>query len=640
MAKAESSRDGARRPLKVIQKTSDLLRKGKQKAPVERTMPDSIQVERFAETRAMEIMAFQNAIRSAADQGSSRVFQSLPRHLRRRAASHNPRRVPKRLRYKAALEIAPGDDIAKVQRKKARLRAKGNLHGESRTEQLLRRQVDKKWLRTHMYHAKRFHMTNIWGFRLPVTPTLKSFRPAYRATRRKVLAMDVSYYGVIQVEGEREAVLRLLGRMTGGVFAGPKYESGSMLAESMLYHPDEFPYRLIGPAQILWQKGSKRLWIRLHPSILSEVLEVLSTHDASVSDLSDELGSFELFGPESGKLMRRVLRVAGRGSLDDLGDPKQVAHGRVMALRIHDPRLSFPPRTVNDKDTRVSDDGVVRNAYQAHRSVTGLWERSNRLCTPRYKKSDLDQRRRVQSNPGQRLRPTSRDDVISILIIGLTDRYLLLFPPAWSMPLLHSIAHIGTLIGALQERRAHMRELAVPSFPEHYGATCRAGKIWEDAKAVEDRERWSRKPPGKRVHRELWQPNWASVFQLSEEDAINGPTLWVWPSELKEHTGDVKVLAAFRQARGMSSREIHLASAVINVKLEMPERGSPGSMAEILPLDDATVIGWTTTGNYSMTRGGGFALGQIALSAWLKLDGRVRIRNPGGVFREAHVTVV
>jgi ribonuclease P/MRP protein subunit POP1 len=41
-------------------------------------------------------------------QGNTRVFQSLPRHLRRRAASHNPRRVPARLRSRAAAEVGQG----------------------------------------------------------------------------------------------------------------------------------------------------------------------------------------------------------------------------------------------------------------------------------------------------------------------------------------------------------------------------------------------------------------------------------------------------------------------------------------------------------------------------------------------------
>jgi ribonuclease P/MRP protein subunit POP1 len=75
------------------------------------------------QARALEIFALQNAIKSAAyvgpivcfhnpdaDKdsalGSTRAFQSLPRHLRRRAASHNPRRVPKRYRSRAAAEVS------------------------------------------------------------------------------------------------------------------------------------------------------------------------------------------------------------------------------------------------------------------------------------------------------------------------------------------------------------------------------------------------------------------------------------------------------------------------------------------------------------------------------------------------------
>ena len=126
----------------------------------------------------------------------------------------------------------------RIHRKKAKLLAKGNLRGESRTEQLRRRQRrslqdhgenelissgDKSWLSTHIYHAKRFHMINLWKYRLPLTPTLKSFRPAYRAARRRAIVHDASYFGTIELEGKREVLLELLGRMTGGGrFAGSK----------------------------------------------------------------------------------------------------------------------------------------------------------------------------------------------------------------------------------------------------------------------------------------------------------------------------------------------------------------------------------------------------------------------------------
>lgn len=58
-------------------------------------------------------------------------------------------------------------------------------------------------------------MTNLWGYRLPLTPTLKSFRPAYRAARRKAIVHDASYFGIIELCGERDDILRTLSRLTG-----------------------------------------------------------------------------------------------------------------------------------------------------------------------------------------------------------------------------------------------------------------------------------------------------------------------------------------------------------------------------------------------------------------------------------------
>ena len=40
---------------------------------------------------------------------SSRAFQQVPKDMRRRTASHNVKRVPKRLRARAAKEVRPVD---------------------------------------------------------------------------------------------------------------------------------------------------------------------------------------------------------------------------------------------------------------------------------------------------------------------------------------------------------------------------------------------------------------------------------------------------------------------------------------------------------------------------------------------------
>lgn len=50
-----------------------------------------------------------------------------------------------------------------------------------------RRQLTTMWLETHIWHAKRFHMTELWGYKLPNYPNDKSFRACYRATAKHCL---------------------------------------------------------------------------------------------------------------------------------------------------------------------------------------------------------------------------------------------------------------------------------------------------------------------------------------------------------------------------------------------------------------------------------------------------------------------
>ena len=44
-----------------------------------------------------------------------------------------------------------------------------------------RRQKRYIWLETHLWHAKRFHMIEKWGYKLADFPNDKSFRACYRA---------------------------------------------------------------------------------------------------------------------------------------------------------------------------------------------------------------------------------------------------------------------------------------------------------------------------------------------------------------------------------------------------------------------------------------------------------------------------
>lgn len=64
-----------------------------------------LDVSAFVKAREFEIKAMEASMGSSKKTLSARAFQQLPKDLRRRTASHNVKRVPKRLRVRAAKEV-------------------------------------------------------------------------------------------------------------------------------------------------------------------------------------------------------------------------------------------------------------------------------------------------------------------------------------------------------------------------------------------------------------------------------------------------------------------------------------------------------------------------------------------------------
>ncbi|WVN87681.1 uncharacterized protein L203_102867 [Cryptococcus depauperatus CBS 7841] len=735
------------RPQKAIHKTVDLLQKnescgvrgkGKEKDILGDVMslvddvkrlPGMISVEKFAQTRAMEIYAFQTAIKAAEAQGNTRAFQSLPRHLRRRAASHNPRRVPRRLRSRAAAEIDTGDTIAKKHRKIAKQRAKGNLRSHLKRATLFRlRQRSKSWLPTHLWHAKRYHMENLWGWRLPITPTLKCFRHAYRAGRRKAVAWDVSYYGIVEVEGKRQDIINLLTPITGGKFAGQRFENGTTVARVSFYQHSTFPRGLVGPAEILWQpqpstsqfKPCSKIWIRLHPSIFTQVWESLKISSLQATNVtnsttktganlqiknrSEELEALEITGPRSGEVLRRVFKLCKREKaqkgmfFNNLGDPVRISDGAVIGLSVYDPRLNFPPRRLAIEDFDAEDgDGtfhsrIVKSSIEL--AYSSLWDEKAReqASQVRYTKYQLDARRHRLGLPGTRLHPASSDNRLPMILIHHSTHppptpnshsfygFTILLPSSWAQYVLNSIAYCSTFVGGLKERQVQHREAGVPSFPECYGNVCKAGADWEKRVRSDENETWNKKPPAKRVGFDKigiscpWLPNWSLTmkqekFSKEEESFVvqSAPRPYLVPYPFSAHLDPdltppqyLTALNAFRAQRCLQPLPSAQADdlyreAVLHVEVQMLRRGSPGDMAVICSLDkqerhewidayeneiddlgsveemsvlqklgesrpsEQHLIGWTTTGNISLTRGRGYALGVITLSGYLDL---------------------
>ena len=147
-----------------------------------------------------------------------------------------------------------------------------------------KRQLNKQWLPTHLYHAKRAHMTPpqepLWRFAIPLTPTEKSYRMTHRAgVTRGCVTWDMSYMSTIGMEGPEKSVERALRSLDvpDELFEkkGHKWKTGSRswtgwLRESL--ETDE----LIAPVTIIWCARTKSsstdppLSDRLEPSFRSK----------------------------------------------------------------------------------------------------------------------------------------------------------------------------------------------------------------------------------------------------------------------------------------------------------------------------------------------------------------------------------
>jgi len=62
----------------------------------------------FIKAREFEINALDKSMQKARKVLMTRAFQQVPRHMRRRTASHNVKKVPRRLRRRAEREVGHG----------------------------------------------------------------------------------------------------------------------------------------------------------------------------------------------------------------------------------------------------------------------------------------------------------------------------------------------------------------------------------------------------------------------------------------------------------------------------------------------------------------------------------------------------
>ncbi|KAL8868973.1 MAG: hypothetical protein Q9174_004623 [Haloplaca sp. 1 TL-2023] len=569
-----------------------------------------LDVSAFVKAREFEIKAVEASMKKSKTCLSSRAFQQVPNELRRRTASHNVKKVPKRLRNRAAREMKvdntptvtsrrrkPTDrmrlrlETAKklhslnADKKKKRNEAKGQKPAETeggqaaaRSESNIprpkknklskpdqpdskfrKRQKHKSWLPTHVFHAKRAHMTEpkhpLWRFAIPLTPTEKSYRKTHRAeSLRGCVAWDMSYTSTIGLEGAEASLIGLLrdlgvddGDLSGK--RGVKWRQGSRSWQGWLRERDN-EKNWIAKATIVWaaqeessstdqdsvptkKKLKRRCLLRIHPSAFlqfwTELLKdaKIQRPPVAVEDLRFEIGSIEVIGPGSTEALVATLqptqRATGTNStsgvwsaLGLLTNPSCLPINAIVSLDVSDPRLHYPPRTIEQDVSEASNQELLQTmaswSPDTIRTPASIFDRSARLTAGRLLPSQKAiNRRKGDAPPGDYPSSLPSDPQIPVLLMtsrsptaGAQGSWTLLLPWKCVLPVWYHIMHYplssggNPRMGGLQEIRQVAFEQGIPWFPGDLPGS-QAGWEWELSERAKRKTEWEKRPKGKRV---------------------------------------------------------------------------------------------------------------------------------------------
>ena len=248
--------------------------------------------------------------------------------MRRRVMSHNAKRMPRRLREAHLNQMIKSGLPPKTKRSSRKYRRRP----QNLLQEYNRRQRKNVWLETHIWHAKRFHMTDKWGYKIANYPNDKSFRACYRAVAKHCLLQDISYYNCLEISGPGAILKEILKRHCNPkelTFGAKIYWQGSREGKLMFFKKDRYPKDPVGIVRFLWRSGDseyKTIWIWVHPVIYKTFLKEIVTsftfnestkekslftndQDCNMRNLSHSLNRFRLTGPLSIAILTDALHL-------------------------------------------------------------------------------------------------------------------------------------------------------------------------------------------------------------------------------------------------------------------------------------------------------------------------------------------
>ncbi|OUM63682.1 hypothetical protein PIROE2DRAFT_21942, partial [Piromyces sp. E2] len=467
---------------------------------------------------------------------NQRVFQSLPRHLRRRAASHNIKRIPLEFRKKAYWE----DPNPKLPPQKPKNRKDKRKPGTI-VEEYNRRSSNVKWLETHVWHSKRMKMVEKWGYKISEYPREKGRKIIYKDEKNTCLLHDASYYQCIEINGsinDIKIIFNTIIDLSIPSITSNRYIKGNRIGNTKIYEYKKYPFNTITPATFFWkaisnnESNSKRtLWLWIHPSSCQDVLKELETakkelkiNKVNIKLLNDEIIMFQLAGPRSHAILQETLNLCDNSentwrSLKYLRTPASLPTGVMLALTVHDPRLSnFRKMEKRITEIPKSDQQLINNicnSWPENVAQSKIWDSELRDNLKKYKCSEesLNKRRSESLIPGTPLEPLENDSKIPILLAqrGATNYLInsdkqsqellygwnIYIPKGWAMSFFKPLVFAGARVIGLNNIYELYFESTISCYPYDYIET-KSYNDYIEERSKKEEEEYNKKPLSKR----------------------------------------------------------------------------------------------------------------------------------------------
>lgn len=248
--------------------------------------------------------------------------------MRRRVMSHNAKRMPRSERQKHLNQMMKSGLPPKSKRPTRRYRRRPH----NLLQEYNRRKLGKIWLETHIWHAKRFHMTEKWGHKIANYSNDRGYRASYRAAAQHCMIQDISYYHCIELIGPGNFLIDTLKvHCKDELSFGAKiYLDGTREGSLTFFTRQGEP---IGVISFIWRYNTsvnRTIWFWIHPALYKDILQELiasfqfkkmssglirleskfnNNTDCQMNLLAQNLNRFRLRGPLAISVITDTLRL-------------------------------------------------------------------------------------------------------------------------------------------------------------------------------------------------------------------------------------------------------------------------------------------------------------------------------------------